>query len=135
MVNYPKRIVEKVVELKEGENKPSFERIAWWINKDLSYEITWDEVKEIRFKKKQAAVWTIKKNSKIISDAEAKLQEKSDWGLSELAETDDKPKKYDESERHYIFYRDKEAYPVLISTVRNIWSDYSKNGANLSEKR
>lgn len=130
-MNIPKNVVDKVLEVKENDRKIASKRIVSKISKELWYVLDEEDVKDIISLHKQLKK-DVKENYTILSDADAKINEKWDWWLKSIASTDDKPKKYDESERHYIFYRDWEPYPVLISTVRNIRSDYSKKWADMN---
>ena len=47
MVKHPEEVVKKVLETKEGLNKPSYSRIAQRVSRELHYNITEDEVRQI----------------------------------------------------------------------------------------
>lgn len=122
-------IFDRVVELRK--RKESVNRVASQISREFNRDIPIELIREIY---QDIKLW--KKNSKevgdIIDDLQSKQSEKDDWGLKELANAEKPHKKYDVSDRHYIFYKDDKPYPVLISTVRAIFESYSSNWKNLS---
>lgn len=83
-----------------------------------------NEVKEQKQKLKQT--W------ETIDELQSKQAEKEDWWLKNIAQSETPKHKYDVSDRHYIFYKDDQPYPVLISTVREIFSSYSKHWKDMS---
>lgn len=96
-------------------------------NRDVPIELIREIIDEIKQWKQ-----TIKETTEVIDDLQSKQLEKEDGWLQEIADSDNEPKKYDVSERHYIFYKWDKPYKVLISTVRAIYESYSKHWQNLS---
>lgn len=106
-------------------------RIKEWIRKILDIDAPIELIKEIMNEVKSNKD-KINNITEVIDDLQSKQAEKEDGWLKEIAESDNKPMKYDVSERHYIFYKDNKPYRVLISTVRAIYESYSKYWQDLS---
>ena len=85
MVKHPEEVVKKVLETKEGLNKPSYSRIAQKVSKELSYDLDAEDVKEI-----------VQKTKELLKSGKLELQE-----LNEAIQDD---KKYDFIDDHYIIY-------------------------------
>jgi len=97
------------------------------LDKAVPIELIKEIMSEVRANRKN-----IKDTSDVIDELQSKQAEKEDWWLKQIANADNKPEKYDVSERHYIFYKDNKPYKVLISTVRQIYESYSKFWQDLS---
>lgn len=121
------------------ENKVKFKDIQAKLKDELWISLSneriwayWKEIKEKTESKTKTIDKTLKDTWEIIDDLQSKQAEKEDGWLMEIALADNTPKKYDVSERHYIFYKWETPYKVLISTVRAIFESYSKYWQNLS---
>lgn len=116
---------------KQVENKRSNKGIQKRLYTQLKREVPMELILEIRSEiKLEKQKLNLLENN--IDELQSKQAEKDDWWLKHLTKTDSPKNKYDVSDRHYIFYRDWGAYPVLISTVREIFASYSKYWKNMS---
>lgn len=129
MEQLKQKIYEEV--RKQVEQKRSNKRIQEKLFTQLKQEVPMELILEIRSeiklaKQKLNLIWDD------IDELQSKQEEKDDWWLKQLANSDTPHQKYDISERHYIFYKDDKPYKVLISTVREIFSSYSKRWKDMS---
>lgn len=129
MENIKSKIYDKVEQMylnKEWVEKTK-KRLLTQLWLDVPIELIKEIIEEIKKNKnKLKDIW------EITDWLQSKQDEKEDGWLKQIADSDNEPKKYDVSERHYIFYKDDKPYKVLISTVRQIFESYSKFWQDLS---
>ena len=118
-MNVPENVVKKIAEIKESDNKISFENVARKIKRELDYILDKEDVKNI---------WNNIKS--MVADQKSVLEEINDA-------IDEKPK-YDFEDNHYILYaKDKvkgvtEQFKIPVEVVDQIFNDFSRYGANMS---
>ena len=127
-MNLKEQIYDRVE--KQYKQRVWISRIQEMLSKSLSIDVPIELIREI-ISEVKANKDTIKTTTEVIDDLQSRELEREDWWLKEMANEEDE-QKYDVSDRHYIFYKDKKPYKVLISTVRAIFESYSKHWKNLS---
>lgn len=135
MTNLPKKVIEKVIEIRENDKKISYENISRKIKRELNLEFSKDECKKIWDESKMLLKW-FENEVKWVEEV-IRLHSKID--LQELNNIENKDKyEYEESKKEYtIYYTDrstKNKFKVYIplDTADQIHWMYSSNWQNKS---
>ena len=108
---FPESVDNRIIELRQD----------WLIIMEIQSRL----VEELDFK---VSFGYIQKICKQIKDTSTTIDK---W-LNELNKIVDDDKFYEVQNDYYIFYKDKEKFPVAVTTIDNIFKDYSKFGGNMT---